>query len=102
MQNPYIELLENKAEESYQQAARDTRDGLEPIRQQVRTDIAAEKGAIENCNRLVRRWYPKGTDFNQLTRRQIQQLEDCINSIHRESLNGETAYAYDSRLAKAA
>lgn len=24
MQNPYIELLENKAEESYQQAARDT------------------------------------------------------------------------------
>ena len=61
-----------------------------------------EKGAVENCNRLVRRWYPKGTDFNRLTRRQIRQLEDWINSIHRESLNGETAYAYDSRLAKVA
>ena len=35
-----------------------------------------EKGAVENCNRLVRRWYPKGTDFNRLTRRQIRQLED--------------------------
>ena len=68
----------------------------------TRAYASYEKGAIENCNRLVRRWYPKGTDFNQLTRRQIQQLEDCINSIHRESLNGETAYAYDSRMAKVA
>ena len=31
-----------------------------------------------------------------------ERLEDWINTIHRESLNGETAYAYDSRLAKAA
>ena len=61
-----------------------------------------EKGSVENCNRLVRRWYPKGTDFNRLTRKQIRQLEDTINSIHRESLNGETAYAYDSRMAKVA
>ena len=68
----------------------------------TRAYASYEKGAIENCNRLVRRWYPKGTDFNLLTRRQIQQLEDCINSIHRESLNGETAYAYDSRIAKVA
>ncbi|MBQ6339831.1 MAG: IS30 family transposase, partial [Kiritimatiellae bacterium] len=22
-----------------------------------------EKGSVENCNRFVRRWYPKGTDF---------------------------------------
>ena len=68
----------------------------------TRAYASYEKGAIENCNRLVRRWYPKGTDFNQLTRRQIRQLEDWINSIHRESLNGETAYAYDSRMAQAA
>ena len=68
----------------------------------TRAYASYEKGAIENCNRLVRRWYPKGTDFNQLTKRQIQRLEDWINSIHRESLNGETAYAYDSRMAKVA
>lgn len=67
----------------------------------TRAYASYEKGAIENCNRLVRRWYPKGTDFNLLTRREIQQLEDWINSIHRESLKGETAYAYDSRLAQA-
>ena len=68
----------------------------------TRAYASYEKGAIENCNRLVRRWYPKGTDFNQLTGRQIRQLEDWINSMHRESLNGETAYAYDSRMAKVA
>lgn len=68
----------------------------------TRAYASYEKGAVENCNRLVRRWYPKGTDFNQLTRRQILQLENWINSIHRESLNGETAYAYDSRMAQAA
>jgi len=68
----------------------------------TRAYTSYEKGAVENCNRLVRRWYPKGTDFNSLTRRQILQLEDTTNTIHRESLNGETAHAYDSRLAKAA
>jgi len=68
----------------------------------TRAYASYEKGAVENCNRIVRRWHPRGTDFNNLTRKQIQQLEDTINSIHRESLNGETAYAYDSRLAKAA
>lgn len=68
----------------------------------TRAYASYEKGAIENCNRLVRRWFPKGTDFNSLTRRDIKQLEDWINTTHRESLNGETAYAYDSRLAKTA
>ena len=68
----------------------------------TRAYASYEKGAVENCNRLVRRWHPKGTDFSRLTRRQIQQLEDWINTIHRESLNGETAYAYDQRLAQTA
>lgn len=68
----------------------------------TRAYASYEKGAVENCNRLVRRWYPKGTDFSRLTRRDVRRLEDWINSIHRQSLNGETAYAYDSRMAKAA
>jgi len=42
----------------------------------TRAYASYEKGAIENCNRLVRRWYPKGTDFNLLTRREIRQLEN--------------------------
>ena len=65
----------------------------------TRAYASYEKGSVENCNRLVRRWFPKGTDFNAFTRREIRCLEDTINSIHRQSLNGETAYAYDSRMA---
>ena len=66
----------------------------------TRAYASYEKGSVENCNRLVRRWYPKGTDFSRTSRREIRDLEDWINSMHRESLNGETAYDYDSRLAK--
>ena len=68
----------------------------------TRAYASYEKGAVENCNRLVRRWYPKGTDFSRLPPARVRELEDWINSIHRESLNGETAYAYDSRMAQMA
>ena len=68
----------------------------------TRAYASYEKCTIENCNRLVRKWCPKGMDFNRLTRWEIRQLEDWINSIHRESPKGETAYAYDTRLAQAA
>ena len=40
-----------------------------------------KKGAAENLNRRIRRWYPKGTDFNRLTRREILQLKDRISQF---------------------
>ena len=61
-----------------------------------------EKGSVENCNRLVRRWYPKGTDFGKCTRSDMHRLEDVINSIHRKTLNGKSAYEYDTAYSKAA
>ena len=53
---------------------------------------AWEKGSVENANRLVRRWYPKGTDFSKVSRLRIAELEDTINSIHRRLLQGHTAH----------
>ena len=50
-----------------------------------------EKGSVENCNRLVRRWYPKGIDFSRVSVQAIAALEDRINDIHRRSLDGSTA-----------
>ena len=44
-------------------------------------------GAVENVNRIVRRWFPKGTDFSKVPRKEILALESIINSIHRKSLN---------------
>ena len=61
-----------------------------------------EKGSVENCNRFVRRWYPKGTDFGKCTRADMHRLERVINSIHRRLLGGKTAYEYDTAYANAA
>ena len=61
-----------------------------------------EKGSVENCNRFVRRWYPKGTDFGKCTTADMHRLERVINSIHRKLLDGLTAYQYDTAYARAA
>jgi IS30 family transposase len=41
---------------------------------------AWEKGTIENLNTLIRRFFPKGTDFDKITDTQIQYVEDWINN----------------------
>ena len=50
-----------------------------------------EKGSVENANRMVRRWYPKGTDFSKCSKAEISRLQDTINSIHRRLLGGLSA-----------
>jgi IS30 family transposase len=61
-----------------------------------------EKGSVENCNRIVRRWYPKGTDFSLCTRADIHRLETVINSIHRMSLGGMSAHDFAETKRRAA
>jgi IS30 family transposase len=39
-----------------------------------------EKGTVENLNGLIRRFFPKGTDFAIITDEQIQLVEDWINN----------------------
>ena len=68
----------------------------------TRAHASHEKGSVENCNRIVRRWYPKGTDFALVTRADVSKLEKTINGIHRLSPGGKTAAQYDEELAKAA
>lgn len=63
----------------------------------TRAYASYEKGTVENINRLVRRWYPKGTDFSCLTREDALKLERTINSIHRQSLGGLDAATYHMR-----
>ena len=71
-------------------------------RKRIRAYASWEKGSVENCDRFVRRWYPKGTDFGKCTRADMHRLERVINSIHRKLLDGLTAYQYDTAYAKAA
>jgi IS30 family transposase len=35
---------------------------------------------------MIRRWYPKGTDFSQVSTRKIAELEKWMNNYPRKSL----------------
>ena len=56
---------------------------------------SSEKGSVENANRIIRRWYPKGTDFSCITRANVIELERNINDIPRGVLGGLSAAEYN-------
>lgn len=43
-----------------------------------------ERGSNENCNRLFRQYFPKGTDFSTITENDVQKVEDFINNRPRK------------------
>lgn len=47
---------------------------------------AWEKGTNENHNRLMRRFFPKGTDFGRVSQREIQEAADFLNHYPRKIL----------------
>lgn len=49
-----------------------------------------EKHGVEVNHEYIRRVLPKGTSFDNLTDTQIKNLQDNINCIPRDSLNGAT------------
>lgn len=50
-----------------------------------------EKGSVENFNGLIRRKFPKGTDFTNVSSNEIETTIEEINDIFRPSLNYLTA-----------
>lgn len=46
-----------------------------------------EKGTVENSVGLVRRYFPKGTDFTALSKREIKHVERRLNNRPRKCLN---------------
>jgi len=46
-----------------------------------------EKGAIENGNRMIRRYLPKGTDFRSLTSWELTMIIRQLNNMPRKILN---------------
>lgn len=51
-----------------------------------------EKGSVEQVNGLIRRYLPKGTDFNLITAAEINRIEKRLNNRPRKCLNFKTPY----------
>jgi len=46
-----------------------------------------ERGLNENTNGLVRQYFPKGTDFTNLTAVDMQCIKDLLNNRPRKAIN---------------
>ena len=47
---------------------------------------SGQKGGIENTNKLLRQYYPKGTDFNKVSQTELDAVQYKINWRPREKL----------------
>jgi IS30 family transposase len=64
---------------------------------------AWQRGTIEAINGILRRWFPKGTNFDLVTKEQVQFVEDWFNNRPMDVLGGITPnMAYQLEIKKAA
>ena len=49
-----------------------------------------EKGTVENTNGLIRRYLPKGTNFGNVSKKEIRQIETALNTRPRKCLRYKT------------
>ena len=49
-----------------------------------------EKGTNERNNRIIRRFFPKGTDFTKVTKKQVAAVQDWMNDYPRKILDWKT------------
>lgn len=53
-----------------------------------------ERGTNENINRMIRRFFPKGTNFDTVTTKQVSMVQDWINNYPRKILGGISSRQY--------
>ena len=51
-----------------------------------------ERGTNENTNGLIRQYFPKGTDFNQVSAYHVRKAQDRLNGPPRNVLNWKTPF----------
>lgn len=75
----------------YDLLTRSVRDGSKRFEVYYCHSYAAwEKGSVENHNRMIRRWFPKGTDFSRVTKKRIAATQEWMNNYPRKILGWET------------
>lgn len=62
---------------------------------------AWEKGTNENHNRMIRRWFPKGTNFDQIRQKEVAAVERWMNNYPRRILGWLTPLEAEAKLLAA-
>ena len=57
-----------------------------------------ERGTNENTNGLIRQFFPKGTDFNKVSRYEVKKVQDLLNGRPRQVLDFEKPYEVFNQL----
>lgn len=51
---------------------------------------SSERGSNERMNRMIRRFFPKGSDFSKLKQKDFDRVKDYLNNYQRRVLGGQT------------
>ena len=57
-----------------------------------------ERGTNENTNGLIRQFFPKGTEFNKVSRYEVKKAQDLLNGRPRQVLGFEKPYEVFNKL----
>jgi transposase, IS30 family len=52
---------------------------------------SGQKGGVENANKMIRRYFPKGTNFRKISQRSVDRAVSLINNKPRKILGYKTA-----------
>lgn len=58
-----------------------------------------ERGTNENSNRMIRRFFPKGINFDEVTVEQVKKVEEWINNYPRRILGGLSSNRFREKYA---